>query len=371
MKEFQEVWKDIVDKINEDNTVFTLNRGNKNIVQKIIDEGLLVSTGKEPKLVTKEWVKVTWNTLKKYKTIQPKDISGRARFRSSFIMALLSQLDYVKGENSPLSISIVSNEEQYPYFSNSWIIDSETKSTKIIDKSCFKQGSGIPKDIRKFFRIENLKKGERKHIKLIYKDNYYPAYFLMSNEKSPRSRLFWNKEFIDNLNEAFPDYRKCLLNNEKYDTISSEILPKIQFYKVNEKEYIIDLLNDNINNIMINFIDYSTNLEKEVQKSRKDNREKRLNRLQEANKKPEMINTVANTFKRNPDVVAEVLERAKGFCERCKSPAPFIKASDGTPYLEVHHTIPLSEGGDDTVDNAVALCPNCHRELHFGIKDIK
>ena len=23
--------------------------------------------------------------------------------------------------------------------------------------------------------------------------------------------------------------------------------------------------------------------------------------------------------------------------------------------------------GDDTVKNAIALCPNCHRELHFGV----
>jgi 5-methylcytosine-specific restriction protein A len=29
----------------------------------------------------------------------------------------------------------------------------------------------------------------------------------------------------------------------------------------------------------------------------------------------------------------------------------------------------LSDGGRDTVDNAVALCPNCHRECHHG-KDV-
>ncbi|WP_196607201.1 HNH endonuclease [Pectinatus frisingensis] len=34
-------------------------------------------------------------------------------------------------------------------------------------------------------------------------------------------------------------------------------------------------------------------------------------------------------------------------------------------YLEVHHVIPLSKDVDDTADNAIALCPNCHRELHF------
>jgi hypothetical protein len=28
--------------------------------------------------------------------------------------------------------------------------------------------------------------------------------------------------------------------------------------------------------------------------------------------------------------------------------------------------VPLARGGEDTVENAVAVCPNCHREAHFG-----
>ena len=71
-------------------------------------------------------------------------------------------------------------------------------------------------------------------------------------------------------------------------------------------------------------------------------------------------------YKRNADVIVEVLIRAKGSCEQCKSKAPFSKKSDGTPYLEVHHKVQLSNGGDDTVENAIALCPNCHRERHYG-----
>ena len=38
----------------------------------------------------------------------------------------------------------------------------------------------------------------------------------------------------------------------------------------------------------------------------------------------------------------------------------------GTPYLEVHHVKTLAEGGADTIDNAVALCPTCHRALHHA-----
>jgi predicted HNH restriction endonuclease len=48
----------------------------------------------------------------------------------------------------------------------------------------------------------------------------------------------------------------------------------------------------------------------------------------------------------------------------CKS--QLFYRDDNTPYLEVHHVMPLGEGGDDTLENAAALCPLCHRELHFG-----
>ncbi|WP_256325004.1 HNH endonuclease signature motif containing protein [Nitrosomonas sp. Nm132] len=43
-----------------------------------------------------------------------------------------------------------------------------------------------------------------------------------------------------------------------------------------------------------------------------------------------------------------------------------MRKHDGSPYLEVHHKIPLAFGGEDTVVNAIALCPNCHREAHYG-----
>lgn len=68
-------------------------------------------------------------------------------------------------------------------------------------------------------------------------------------------------------------------------------------------------------------------------------------------------------YDRDPDVAAYVKIRANGICDLCNQPAPFIK-SDGLPYLESHHIKWLSEGGEDTVDNAVALCANCHRKMH-------
>jgi 5-methylcytosine-specific restriction endonuclease McrA len=97
-----------------------------------------------------------------------------------------------------------------------------------------------------------------------------------------------------------------------------------------------------------------------------DTQQRRLQRLANADTQPKSITATTIIFERNPDVVAEVLFRAKGICQNCNKPAPFKRRSDGTPYLEVHHVVPLSNGGEDKIENAVALCPNCHRERHHG-----
>lgn len=70
-------------------------------------------------------------------------------------------------------------------------------------------------------------------------------------------------------------------------------------------------------------------------------------------------------FKRCPHVVAYVRQHANGRCQSCGKVAPF-KKDDGNPYLEVHHLQRLAENGSDTPDNTIAVCPNCHRQLHYG-----
>ncbi|MDO6620228.1 HNH endonuclease [Pseudomonadota bacterium] len=111
-------------------------------------------------------------------------------------------------------------------------------------------------------------------------------------------------------------------------------------------------------------INAELNLQAEI--SSNDLSEKRRKRLSKAPKKPKtrVVRTVI--YERNPDVVAEVLEQAKGVCGACFEDAPFVRKSNAKPYLEVHHIVRLADGGDDTVDNAIALCPNCHRKKHYG-----
>lgn len=82
-------------------------------------------------------------------------------------------------------------------------------------------------------------------------------------------------------------------------------------------------------------------------------------------KEPKKQSVTTESYYRDPQVKAWVLKRADGKCEQCNKAAPF-KHPDGTKYLETHHVVPLSDGGEDTVENSIALCPNCHREVHYG-----
>ncbi len=83
------------------------------------------------------------------------------------------------------------------------------------------------------------------------------------------------------------------------------------------------------------------------------------------NQNPKPRRVLVTQFQRDAAVKAWVLQQAAGICECCEKPAPF-KGTDGLPYLESHYVRQLAEGGADTVSNAVALCPNCHREIHYG-----
>ena len=81
--------------------------------------------------------------------------------------------------------------------------------------------------------------------------------------------------------------------------------------------------------------------------------------------KPQKSKTSSTKYERDHKVVAWITHLANGICESCNQPAPF-QSQDEQPFLEVHHLKQLADGGTDTITNAIAVCPNCHRELHFG-----
>ncbi|MGX7005677.1 HNH endonuclease [Caballeronia sp. KNU42] len=71
-------------------------------------------------------------------------------------------------------------------------------------------------------------------------------------------------------------------------------------------------------------------------------------------------------FERDPLVIAIAKVRAGFQCEVVGCAHPSFNGRDRKPYCEVHHIQPLADGGVDTIDNVVCLCPSHHREAHFG-----
>jgi hypothetical protein len=82
------------------------------------------------------------------------------------------------------------------------------------------------------------------------------------------------------------------------------------------------------------------NIDENVERSLKDSSEKRMKRLERIfDKHPKVCTFEGKQFLRNPDVIAEVLYRADGKCEKCNKDAPFIRKSNGSPYLVLSDTL--------------------------------
>lgn len=81
------------------------------------------------------------------------------------------------------------------------------------------------------------------------------------------------------------------------------------------------------------------------------------------------IKVISEQYTRDLKVKQYTLRRANGKCDLCDKEAPFV-SNKNEPYLESHHVVPLSKNGKDSIVNTVALCPNCHKEMHYG-KDNK
>jgi 5-methylcytosine-specific restriction protein A len=117
------------------------------------------------------------------------------------------------------------------------------------------------------------------------------------------------------------------------------------------------------------YVDPSS-LREAVNSIRESRRIGRVVSVPRSNEAPERVTVTATAFKRLAGIVEAALFRASGLCEACGS-APFADER-GNTFLEVHHIRTLAEGGPDCVENVVALCPNCHRALHYAAdKDVR
>jgi hypothetical protein len=73
-------------------------------------------------------------------------------------------------------------------------------------------------------------------------------------------------------------------------------------------------------------------------------------------------------YERDPLVIAIGRKRADHRCEIEGCEHPSFETVEGVRYTEVHHIIPLADGGDDTIENVACLCAAHHREVHLGAR---
>ena len=175
---------------------------------------------------------------------------------------------------------------------------------------------------------------------------------------SDHMEYYLNQFFVEGGSKALLKPLRALSQHIQYyeakNKVNCRSLRKLE-NRFNEKLYSSTLLSE----IELEF-------QAAVDNSRQITTKERERILKSTTKTPEIRTATVQVYIRNPHVVASVLLRADRTCEKCHSNAPFIRKKDGSPYLEVHHKTQLANGGDDSVENAIALCPNCHRELHFG-----
>jgi predicted restriction endonuclease len=153
--------------------------------------------------------------------------------------------------------------------------------------------------------------------------------------------------------------------NNPMTKVSNEVLQKVIKETIEKK-----VLSDNM---------YSDIINKPQNDLNKKNLYKTISTITHPNAQPELLelekkiiqieNTgyvksiVLQQFLRNGYVKEYARIRAEGKCELCEQIAPFNDIKN-KPFLEVHHIIWLSKGGQDSIDNVAALCPNCHRKIH-------
>lgn len=81
------------------------------------------------------------------------------------------------------------------------------------------------------------------------------------------------------------------------------------------------------------------------------------------------------SYERNPDTAINALTNADYKCEYDTGHFTFLRKSNGLPYTEPHHLIPMNAQKDfsislDVENNIVSLCSHCHNLIHYG-KDAK
>lgn len=88
---------------------------------------------------------------------------------------------------------------------------------------------------------------------------------------------------------------------------------------------------------------------------------------------PQQNQKLLKSWRRDPTIAAEAMEKAKYQCELFPEWPTFVSRTTGKPFMEAHHLIPMKQQTEfanfqnlDVVENICVLNPLAHRMLHHG-----
>lgn len=238
-------------------------------------------------------------------------------------------------------------------------------------------------DIKNKFDVSskgNIRKSKSKNLIVIITDHTKPSY----SDKWYGNVIHYtltkqNKILVDAIENDMSIYLCEIFEKDKYifhgkvELIQEPFQKEqIDFNGMLQKVLVFPLkIIDNKGSLDKNILEsYELNKKISTKKISNDTLKMKINSTTKENVEYRTVSS--NVYIRNQDIAEYTKRRAKGVCQLCGQQAPF-NDKNGNPYLECHHIIWLSKGGSDSIDNTVALCPNCHKKMHIiaDEKDVK
>ena len=212
--------------------------------------------------------------------------------------------------------------------------------------------------------------------KRIFDDKYYKEfhdYYKIESEYNDKVRTSTGHNRVPSLiqickffNFVFDDGHNLIFNlHGRQKIIRGEIV--IRNVAVDNTDEAVDILDDISNDLSINEAEGYKN-ESDIKKSND-----RVPSLIEGDKTNRRYSTDSRLGKTAIEKANFVCELDKHFGHKHLT----FETSKGHQYLEAHHLIPMKAQKDfpnqnlDRTENIVAICPNCHRAIHYGSKSEK
>jgi 5-methylcytosine-specific restriction protein A len=245
--------------------------------------------------------------------------------------------------------------KNYLVESFSWKVYTDDIAVKRMDKSCFvHRGTGIPIEIRLFFKVDDLTEANIKKVCLIHNDIKYKARIEIDSSKHLRTRMFWHNDLSLVINETLEEWLEAFSQNE----VGKDDGPDLRFERLlTEKDtYSIQFINPKIIEIDIEI----QNIDGKARSNgAKEGKAKYGN---------------SKSYERNLTNRREAIRIHGTKCSVCGFDFEKVYGKRGIGFIEVHHVTPLSELSSEIIVNPATdlmpVCSNCHRMIHRERKHV-